>query len=580
MGVPITYMLANLLKQTGEPILWSVILYIAFSYVFIRLIHTSKSVSSTKLTASDVFIIIFAVIFSSWLMMKTFHGGAGGQLFVGSNNVFDFGHALGIVRSFSWGNNIPFMSPFQFGLPFFYHFFFYFFVAIWEYFGVPIVWAMNIPSILSFASLLIMVYFLPQVLLKQNKLTGWIAVLLTITHSTLTFWYLLIQKGFNAAFFHTIWRLPTYPFAGPFDGSTISVFMTLNNYVNQRHLAFGIALGFYLIMCLVKLLDDKRLSVSNSIVLGLLTGGMFFWNMPVSMLVGVIILLLMILKGRLRESFIYFLCVLGMVVLSILPFVSVWKNIWVLGMALQGVQAGKFVNMTQQWNIFRYLWENLGILPLVVCAGLFAIPKQRRVFIIPFIFMFIALCFYAVYVNHGFDQKFLSVLIIGANICAAYGVVWFFQRKNFGFRLLSLTILFILMVSGLVDLMAVKNEFAFPLTDRDTSPVISWIKNYTKRDAVFASYSDIIDPVVLAGRKNYFGFFGNIGAQDRSSTLSAIYQGDLTIAAKNSISYILVPKWNKNDFPYIVNDPYLRLHGSVVYESDRYRIFHIGGVLQ
>ena len=83
-------------------------------------------------------------------MFKTFHGGADGQLFVGSNNVFDFGHAIGIIRSFSWGNNIPFTSPFESGLPFFYHFFFYFFVAIWEYFGIPIVWAMNIVSIFSF----------------------------------------------------------------------------------------------------------------------------------------------------------------------------------------------------------------------------------------------------------------------------------------------------------------------------------------------------------------------------------------------------------------------------------------------
>ncbi len=569
IGVPTTYILASLLRQTGESILWSTVLFIAVVFILSRFVKIKKSNSTSVLTFGDVLIVLFSVLFSSWLMMKTFRAGTGGTLFVGSNNVFDFGHSLGIVRSFSWGNNIPFMSPFQSGLPFFYHFLFYFFVALWEYFGVPIVWAMNIPSIVSFASLLIIVYFLPQVFLKQTKLAGWVAVLLTITHSTLTFWYFIPQKGFNFAFFHTTWRLPAYPFAGPYDGSVISVFMTLNNYVNQRHLAFSIALGLFLIMCLLKLSDDKRLTNFNGAVLGVLTGGMFFWNIPVSALVGAIIVLLMLLRRRWRESVTFSVCALGTVVMSVLPFVSVWKSVWSLGLSLQGT------GRLPQWNIFQYLWENLGILPFVAVAGFFVIPKQRRGVIAPFFLFFAALCLYAAYGKHGFDQKFLSVLIIGVNISAACGIVWLLRRKRVGFRLLALALLFTLTVSGAIDLMVVKNEFAYPLVDKDTAAVISWIKKNTQRDAIFVSYSDIIDPVVLAGRTNYFGFYGNVGWVDRSPVVSRVYQGDISAAKASNISYILIPRWKKNDFPYAVDEKLLTATYETVYEDTKYLILRI-----
>jgi len=204
------------------------------------------------------------------------------------------------------------------------------------------------------------------------------------------------------------------------------------------------------------------------------------------------------------------------------------------------------------WSVWQYLWENLTLLPFV---------------------SYVLLCVFAGYQQRGFDQKFLSLFIIPINILAAIGLVWIWNRKSFIVKILSCVLFLVLTISGVVDLLAVKNEFAYPVISSENSSVISWIQQNTSKDAVFVSYSDMIDPVVLAGRRNYFGFFGNVGSIDRSSDVNNMYAGDKYLANNLGISYILVPKWNKSDFPYIVDQQKLRQLYPVAYEDEWFLIF-------
>ena len=81
----------------------------------------------------------------------------------------------------------------------------------------------------------------------------------------------------------------------------------------------------------------------------------------------------------------------------------------------------------------------------------------------------------------------------------------------------------------------------------------------------------MIDPVVLAGRKNFFGFFGNVGWYDRSAEVTRMYLGDVDLAKARGVSYILVPKWQKSDFPYQIRLDML----PVAYEDARYKVFAV-----
>lgn len=567
VSIPMTYFFAVLLVWTGAPILWGTVMTTLIGFGFSRYELKNKPVTRhskhTYITFGDCLLVCFSLLFSTWLMTKTFHGGPGGQLFVGSNNVFDFGHSLGIVRSFSWGANIPFRSPFMAGLPFFYHFFFYFWVAIWEYFGVPIVWAVNIPSILSFTALLIVIYFLPQIIAKQKPIVGWIAVLLTITNSSLTFWKLLMQ---NADF----WHLPTYPFAGPFDGSTISLFVTLNSYVNQRHLAFAMALALLLFLAVVADISKNRFTMKRSLGVGALAGGLVLWNMTTYLFVIVTIVLLCIKQKLWKMLGVFIIAAVSFGFIFLLPIIGFLPNAFSL---FGGAAVSRWGQTVPTWNIAGYLWQNLGLLPVIAMLGYIVLSKKVRPYLFPFILLFVVECIFAALGKRGFEQKSFSFLIIGVNILASMGLVWVWQRKKIAAKLGAILMLFLLTVSGFVDLMPIKNEFAYPLVSKETAPLISWIRTETPKDAVFVSYADMIDPVVLAGRKNFFGFFGNVGWYDRSADVAAIYAGDRARAQANNISYILVPKAKRDDFHYVVGEAFLRNTLKRVYEDERHIVF-------
>ena len=551
VGTAVTVPAIYLFSWLTGSMLWATI---SVSILWIVVLSKIK-LKKIRLETSSTLLLLFSLTFSSWMMFKTFHGDTSGQLFVGSNNVFDFGHALGIIRSFSWGSNIPMTSPFESGTPFFYHFFFYFWVAIWEYFGIPTVWAMNIPSVLSFTALLIVIYYLPQIIAKQKPFVGWIAVLLTITNSSLTFWKIIGHRD--------IWRLPTYPFAGPFDGSTISIFVTLNNYVNQRHLAFAVALGLFLFLLAAGSLGKRKASWNKDIILGIFTGLLVGWNMVVYLFIGAVISLLLIVHRRWKRFFTYvsISAIVGFLfMVPIVGFLSTAPKFIGLLLASRGGL------MEPSWHIVDYLWQNLGFLPLAAGIGILALPKKIRIIFSPFVVGFFLICLFAAVGKRGFEQKSYSFFIIGINVLAAIGIGWLWRRV----KVAAVIFMFILTVSGFVDLIPIKNEFAFPLVDADTVPLITWIRDSTPKDAVFVSYSDMIDPVVLAGRKNYFGFFGNIGWYDRSPEVAKIYAGDVMLAKARGVSYILAPKWEKTDFRYKI-----QLDLPVRYEDARYTVFAV-----
>ena len=564
--IPITYLLSYLFISTGQPLLLGTV--VTTIVVFFIGIRYKKSIQ-TVFTIPDVFVAVFSLIFSSWLMFKTFHGDGTGQLFVGSNNIFDFSHALGIIRSFSFGSNIPFMSPFQAGLPYFYHFLFTFYIALWEYFGIPIVWAMNIPSILVFTSLLVVVYFLPQLLFKQSMVVGWLAVLFTLTNSTLTWWQILFQKGLSIQTLRSLWVLPTYPFAGPFDGSTISIFMTLNNYVNQRHLAFAIACSMFFVMLIVKRIEEKEMTIKKLLVYGILFGLLGMWNIAITMIAVVSTVLLLVLTKLWKQSIVFLIAAGVVLLLWYGQYLFLFNELLIFGKAI----AGTVIYSQGVWSAAQYFLMNLGFLPISVVLGYFAVNKKNRAYGLPFLLLGIALCVVSVVEKQGFDQKFLSFLVIWADVFAAIGVGWLWKRRALISKMAALCLFVLLTISGVIDLFPIKNEFAYPLVDGKMLPVISWIHTHTAKDAVFVSYSDMVDPVAFAGRKNYFGFFGNLGWTDRSSNVKNICAGDIDLANKLGISYILVPKWKKSDFSYVVDTTYFLEHRMLVYEDERFIIF-------
>lgn len=568
IAVPITYILSCSFVRSSQPLLWGTIATIVLlGVVSIRYRRRIR----LRFSFEEVVFFLFAFGFSSWIMFKTFHGNSLGFLFVGSNNIFDFGLSLGLIRSISQGANIPFGSPFFAGFPMFYHFFFPFYCALWEYFGIPTVWAINGPSILSFAALLTVIFSMPEAFGIKGRLVSWIGVFLTITHPTLTFWKYMFNKGISIETIKGLWQIPTYPFAGPFDGSAISIFMTLNNYINQRHLSFAIALGLVLYaVAWQRISQTKKIPWSISALMGASVGALFYWNIVICVATAITIFLLHAMYNKVKSGIVFASVIAVVLVLSLLSHIPTLIE---LAHFVQFMSSDSLAFSKTPWSFWTYLWENLGILPFVAGIGYVVFGKRRKP-LFPVVVMFIFVILFAAYHNRGFDQKLLSLFIIPINILAAIGFVWIWNRKLLIAKIIALSIFITLTISGVVDLLVVKNEFAYPVISSENISVISWIQQQTPKNSVFVSYADMIDPVALAGRKNYFGFYGNVGWEKRNmKDAQRFYSGDTKAIKISGLSYILVPKWEKSDFPYVVDEIKLRKLYPVAYEDKRFLIF-------
>ena len=115
------------------------------------------------------------LLFSWWLMWHTFDYRQK-TLFIATKAWSDFSATLPLARSFSWGKNWPPEHPLFPGEPIKYHFLFYLGVGFLEKLGLNLGWALNLPSLLGFWGLLVMIYLLTKLLFK-NKSIGFLTVI-------------------------------------------------------------------------------------------------------------------------------------------------------------------------------------------------------------------------------------------------------------------------------------------------------------------------------------------------------------------------------------------------------------------
>src|SRR5260370_14899420 len=101
--------------------------------------------------------------------------------------------------------------------------------------------AFNIISAFSFTSLLVLIFYVGKTLFNSS-FAGFVAVLSLLFNSSLSFVNFIFSKHAGNVF-SAWWHNVFYHSAGPLGQNTISVYWTLNTYLNQRHLIFGIAVG-------------------------------------------------------------------------------------------------------------------------------------------------------------------------------------------------------------------------------------------------------------------------------------------------------------------------------------------------
>ncbi len=174
----------------------------------------------------------------------------GDTLVLGRTAFGDLNIHLGMARSFSYGKNFPTGYVAYAGTDIRYHFMFYFLVGNLEYLGLPLDWAINLPSILSFASVLLLFHAIGSVAGRDARV-GALAVLFFLLRSSPAIFFLFSAPepaGFGG-------RISSVLKARRFIGLTGHEpwgIWNLNVYVVERHFAFAFGLVLLAVLYLIR----------------------------------------------------------------------------------------------------------------------------------------------------------------------------------------------------------------------------------------------------------------------------------------------------------------------------------------
>lgn len=177
---------------------------------------------------------------SAFLMFYTYRI-SDGELLAGFSTFSDLSPHTAMVSSFGVGFNFPTQYMHFSGDGIQYHFFFYFFCGMLEYLGLPIDWAINIPSMVVMVSALELTGLMSVLLFRRRSAFAVAPVLVLFRSSFNVFIHMkeLTASGLPLkAALESILHSSEWYGATPYDNWGI---WAVNVYPNQRHLMLGVS---------------------------------------------------------------------------------------------------------------------------------------------------------------------------------------------------------------------------------------------------------------------------------------------------------------------------------------------------
>lgn len=336
--------------------------------------------SSCRLELIYIFIVSG---FWSYFMYRSFHVN-GDTIKVGISVFSDFAPHLALIRSFSFGCNLPAEYPHFADGTIRYHFLFQFLAGSLEFSGLRLDHAFNIPSIACMVSFLMLLYSF-SVMVTGKRWAGILAVLLFHFRSSFAFFTFMNRHESPGAFFKRVFAVTEHI------GNTTHEEWGLwaqKVFVNQRHLAAGLGILLFSLMLMTPYLRDMLESLKNrklngrfnelfiksdcwipqdilpSITAGLLLGLTGFVN-GAAVVAALSILFVMALFSKQRLAFLNIALIAVILVLI--------QTIFFMGSSTAlspGLTVGFLAKGRDAVSIAKFYIELLGVLPLVLLAGI------------------------------------------------------------------------------------------------------------------------------------------------------------------------------------------------------------------
>ena len=508
--------------------------------------------------------LIIWMIGAGWLMGSTF--GLSGPYIRAAYSVFsDFAPHTALVRSFSHGMNFPTEYPHFAGDGISYHFLFYFLAGNLHFLGLPISWAINLPSWLGLLSFSLLLGTL-AVQLTGKAVLYLLSPAMFFLRSSLAFWthlrdwlnqQALISSHYPPSlptprqWLDMLWHQSSFIGSTPHDDWGL---WGINVFANQRHLLPGLSVMLLVfILMLPDLIDWQRqrpvwqehlasrhawLPVGpddrrRALFALLLTVMLPYFHGSAT------IALLLLLAG---------IALLGRNRLMLMLIGSAAIISALIQTAFFSSPGRQILHPTLLWGfiaedksltgVLSYLLEMSGLLlPLLIVALLLNDQVRRRVylvFLLPLLFGLTVSVTPDVTVNH----KYLLITFALISLPVGDLLVRLWQigldtrlrrrrghqlarqqklvgdvaadqperfRFHFDGRLPALLLAIILMITGLMEIRIVQNINQRDLFINPESEMVEWIETQTDPDAVFVTAPHHFHEFYLSGRLSWFG---------------------------------------------------------------------------
>ena len=626
-GVYISASLVMLLRPTEEHPLWPANLYIFILSILFNLgcfaweRFFEKGKERTRLQfhlrtilkcVPELLLVAGVAYFFTRLMYGTFRV-EDGSLRIGLSIFSDFAVHMGMVRSFSFGNNFPTQYSHFAGQDVRYHFMFQFLVGNLEFLGMRIDHAMNLPSILSVLSACMLLYVYAAKLF-EGRLAGGFSVLFMIFRSSPSFFRYLSQEPAAKDFWKTVKERDFFMNYTPNEDWGL---WSLKVYTNQRHLAFGMIAVFLLLLIYTPLVyrmferlqsardqeadshaekgrsATQRLqslrswcrsrlgiflanreailaeSYSRAVFCGLLLGAMAFWNG--AMVIGALSILFVMALVSVHRLEYLLTAVLG-VIMSMLQ-----TQAFIHGSVVQPeLLYGFIVQNKTVWGVGMYLVDLTGLLIVLSAVALLHYRGFTRwmlvAFLAPMFFAFHVSLTPDVMVNH----KYIMLSIILLSVMAAGLLKELWDSRRILHRLATLLLCVVMTATGIYEVRIQKNvdEDAFEYAMDDD--LIRWVRENSDSKDLWLTDWISIHEVVLGGAMLYYGWpyyawsagYDTYGREEIVKELFSINDPERMRRrmAQEGIRYIMVDNGVRNNENYVVREDVIASLYPVVYE--------------
>jgi DNA-binding beta-propeller fold protein YncE len=249
---------------------------------------------------------------------------------------------------------------------------------------------------------------------------------------------------------------------------------------------------------------DNLVNGKGFLFSGLLLGALPYWNAPVFTAAAAVLAFL----------FVLFPCRRYMVGLAITAAVVGLPQVLALrsGNARAGthlIHWGYTLGAVPVSQVLKYLWWTFGIKWILIFIGLlFSSWHHLRLFVAIFSLFLLTFCLQfsdEALANH----KFLNIWLVIANLFVAYGLwrLWRLRIKGWAIpsRLVAVVLASPIIAGGIIDFFPIHNA-TFIVTGYTKDRLIDWIRAETKPDAVFLSDKFVNHPILLAGRRIFYGY--------------------------------------------------------------------------